>query len=597
MKEMLFKGNIYRIIKEIPKRIFFRNILLSILSGIMPLLFLFLVKLIIDRLGNSDFNRVLDSWRVGFLLGLAAIIYFGQNALAGIAGLAREKMGYILGERMYGRLHQHSIKIKLETIEDPACQDQYHRAVRDITFRPQRITAGIMQLAQSTVSLVLLVGLFFYIHWIIALVLFIASLPLVWVRIKYARRHHNLLKDETTNERQASYYHRILTGDAFARELRLFRLGEYFDELFSKANREINNKRVTISKRLLRMELFAQAFAVILVFGTLLYICLLCIDGSISLGSVVLYFLAFQRGMSFSRDATSAVSGIFENRLFLDDLFSFFNLNIDDDNKQNVCYSISLNSPPSVSFENVSFIYPGQRLPSLEMVSFHIPGGRHFALVGENGAGKSTLVRLLCGLYKPASGIIRINGDDISQIPETEFNRMISVMFQDFVLYYMSAGKNIWFGDVSKAYDENALSHAAMQSGASELISGFPLAFETPLGRIMEDGKQLSIGEWQKIALARTFFKDAPILVLDEPGSSLDAKAESLLMSRMNELTSGKTSLIISHRLSATRYADGILVLDKGHLTEMGNHSELMDKNGLYASMFKLQANGYIDNY
>jgi len=222
-----------------------------------------------------------------------------------------------------------------------------------------------------------------------------------------------------------------------------------------------------------------------------------------------------------------------------------------------------VNAPPTVSFEQVSFVYPGQTKASIDAVSFHIPAGKQFALVGENGAGKSTLVRLLCGLYTPRSGIVRINGDDISTLPAEELNRMISVMFQDFVLYYLSAGKNIWFGDVKKPYQEEALRMAARQSGADDLISGFSKGYDTPLGRVMEGGRQLSMGEWQKVAMARTFYKDAPLLILDEPGSSLDAKAEALLMGRMDDLTRGKTSLIISHRLSATRKTNGILVLEK----------------------------------
>jgi ATP-binding cassette subfamily B protein len=188
---------------------------------------------------------------------------------------------------------------------------------------------------------------------------------------------------------------------------------------------------------------------------------------------------------------------------------------------------------------------------------------------------------------------VRINGDDIATLPAEELNRMISVMFQDFVLYYLSAGKNIWFGDVKKPYQEEALRKAARQSGADDLISGFSKGYETPLGRVMEGGRQLSMGEWQKVAMARTFYKDAPLLILDEPGSSLDAKAEALLMGRMDELTHGKTSLIISHRLSATRKTNGILVLEKGKLVESGTHEELMSANGLYAGMFRLQAAGY----
>jgi ABC-type multidrug transport system fused ATPase/permease subunit len=206
MKICQFKGNIFRILKEIPRGMFLKNLLWSVLSGVLPLLFLFLVKLIIDRLGNSGIEQVFDVWRVSILVAFAGLVYFGQNVLGGVAGLAREKMGYHLGERMYGMLHERSIRLSLETLEDPACQDQYHRAARDITYRPQRITASIMQLAQSMVSLVLLIGLFFYIHWIIALVLFVASVPLAWVRLVYARKHHKLLKEELNKSSASGRY-------------------------------------------------------------------------------------------------------------------------------------------------------------------------------------------------------------------------------------------------------------------------------------------------------------------------------------------------------------------------------------------------------
>ena len=580
---------------------FRKTVFLTILQGVLPMVFIFLIKLLIDNVNKAitaDSPEMVDvliwtsrMWVVSILLFCSFLVYFINAALSSYAAYVREGLSVKVGKKMYSLLHQKSTTLDLLYFEDPAYHDLFHRASRDITYRPNRITASILQLLQSVVSLVLLGILLSVIHWGVAIVLIVAAIPSMIIRFRFSKALFNWNQANVRTERFISYFHRILTGEAFAKELRLFGLAGLFTKRFEESHDAHKTSRLALSHKRMAADIFAALFSGILVFGSLAFIIQGTLIGSISIGSLVLYFMAFQRGLGFMKDTTGSLGSLYEDRLFLKDLFSFLDL---EPIRKNTGNKPVPDGNRSIELKNISFTYPGTGKAAIENLSLNLEAGKHYALVGENGAGKSTLVKLLCGLYQPTKGEIRLNGINYHEIPPRELYRNFSALFQDFVLYYLSAADNIAFGDPDKPLHIANLDAAAAEAGADELIHTFTNGWETPLGRIMDDGRQLSMGEWQKIALARAFYRNAPILLLDEPGSAVDARAEAAFIGKFHQLTKGKTTLIISHRLSAVRNTDQILVLDHGQLSETGTHDELIKKQGKYAELFHLQAAAYL---
>ena len=590
----------FRIIYNAAGSTFRKAALLTIFQGMLPLLFIFFIKLLIDQIsktvslsGNDAIDGVWYSTRVWFITLLVIgcfLVYLLTIAVGSYSSYVREKLSASVGKKMYSLLHEKSVSLDILYFEDPAYHDLFHRASRDITYRPNRITASLLQLLQSGVSLAVLALMLVYIHWGVAVVLLVAAVPSILVRLRFSKAFFEWTQANIRTERYISYFHRILTGEAFARELRLFGLAPLFAGRFSESHDTHYNSRLVLSRKRMFGEIVAAVISGLLVFGTIAFIIRGTLAGNISIGSLVLYFLAFQRGLGFMKETTGSLTSLYEDRLFLNDLFAFLDL------KPSARNNDTLRIPAGkgeIILRNLGFTYPGSNNAAIEGLDFTMEAGKHYALVGENGAGKSTLVKLLCGLYRPSTGTICLNGTDYNEISEKELFRHFSALFQDFVLYYLTAGDNIMFGDPGKPLDKARLDKAAAEAGADELIGTFAKGWDTPLGRIMDNGRQLSMGEWQKIALARAFYRDAPILLLDEPGSAVDARAEASFIEKFHRLAAGKTTLIISHRLSAVRNTDQILVLHKGRIIETGTHDELMEKNGKYAELFTLQANSY----
>jgi ATP-binding cassette subfamily B protein len=305
-----------------------------------------------------------------------------------------------------------------------------------------------------------------------------------------------------------------------------------------------------------------------------------------------MYTQAFQRGQGFLQQILSGLAGLYEDNLFLSNLFEFLDL------RPKVVPPRHPRPVPKlmktgIVFDRVSFNYPGGDRKALEDVSLTIRPGEHVALVGENGAGKTTLIKLLCRLYDPAAGAITLDGVDLREYETAALRREISVILQDYARYHMTARENIWFGDITLPHEDRQVTEAARQSGADKVINGLPRGYETILGKWFEKGEELSIGEWQKVALARAFLRASQIIVLDEPTSSLDAGAEYEVFQKFRQLAEGRTAILISHRFSTVRMADRIFVLEKGGIVDSGTHDELIGRGGMYARLFKSQAQYY----
>jgi ATP-binding cassette subfamily B protein len=449
-----------------------------------------------------------------------------------------------------------------------------------------------VQVAQNAIALLLMAGVLVAFHWATALVLFAAAIPGVVLRFRTAHRTYETQRAQTQAERRGQYYHALLTGAAHAKEVRLFGLGALFRQRHGELRRVIRRHRLQMATWRFRSDLVTQSAATLAVFGSFAFILYRASLGAVTVGDVVMYYQAFQRGQDFLKEILSGLAGLYEDHLFLASLYEFLDM------EQKVLEPVRPRPLPrpirsGIVFDGVSFQYPAPPRKVLQDVTLRIRPGEHVALVGANGSGKTTLVKLLCRLYDPTGGSITVDGIDLRDFESAALRREIAVVFQDWAAYHASARDNIWFGDPRLECDQDRIRAAARDSGADEVIARLSNGYETLLGKWFENGEELSMGEWQKVALARAFVRDTQIVVLDEPTSFLDVQAEHEVFDRFRRLAAGRSAIFISHRLSTVRMADCIYVLEDGRIVESGGHDDLVRHGGTYARLFETQARSY----
>ncbi|HET6361245.1 MAG TPA: ABC transporter ATP-binding protein [Gemmatimonadota bacterium] len=568
------------------------GLLLVLLQSLLPLAILYLTKLVVDALafevqgGDVAFSRVL------LLLGLTAGVGLLGTLLAAISGLVAEAHSNRVTVRVLETLNRKSVEMDLRYYEDAAFHDSLHRAQRDAPHRPTAVLNNLLRVIQTGLLVVGIVGLLVTIHWLLAVFLFLAVLPALLVRVRHADRFYEWQKRSSQLDRQVSYLSYLLLQPPTAKEVRLFGLGEVLANRHRDLLRRLHHESFDLSKRRGGEDAIAQTVAATVVFGAFAYIAWRTYQGELSIGDLVMYFGAVQRGQSAAQGLFSALASLYEDNLFLATLEEFMAVEP----------QVSAPADPApvpdpirqgIVFEDVSFHYPGSSRPLLEGIDLEIRPGEVIALVGANGAGKTTIVKLLCRLYDPDRGRITVDGIDLRRFDPVELRREISVVFQDFFHFALPARDNIWFGDVTRPREGEQVVEAARTSGADPFLRELRYGYDTVLGPLFSEGEELSIGQWQKVATARAFFRDAQLLVVDEPTSALDAMAEAELFEKLRHLVRGRSTVLISHRFSTVRMADRIYVIDEGRIQESGSHEELMLQGGRYASLFRLQAAPY----
>jgi ATP-binding cassette subfamily B protein len=570
----------------------FANIVISVLRSVFPLLLIWLLKIVVDDITKAS-TAVHSTPDIKILMPIIAVvvIWFLDEASSDFSNFVRKKQALKLEVYMYGLLHSKAIKLDLINFERPEYFDCLTRASREAPWRPNSILNNIVSMFRGFLSLLMMAGLILTLHWTLALLLLVANIPGIWLRLYYADILYDFQRKQTPEARKSAYFNWLLTGDRPSRELRLFGLGNYFITLFKKSFLKQKEEEINIIRRRTLIELISNLFKASALLITLLFIARQTIGGKLSLGQMAMFLLAFRQGMIYIKDLFSAMAGLYEDSLFIGDTFEFLNL------KENVTAiePVTVPSPlkEKIVVDNLSFTYPGNNFRTISNVSFEVKKGEIIALVGPNGAGKSTLVRLLCRLYDPESGYVKYDGSDIRNIDPEEYRKYFSVVFQDFMLYNLSAGENIRMGNIDEKSAERRIKASAATTGVHELIDNLPNGYETVIGNLFDDSRELSWGEWQKIALARALFRDSPVLILDEPSSSLDADTEYDIFSRFREIVKGRTTILISHRFTNVSLADRIIVLDKGSIAESGTHDELMKRQGLYFTMFTKQSSRF----
>jgi ATP-binding cassette, subfamily B, bacterial len=570
------------------------NAALVVVQGMLPLVALYLVKLIIDAIAGAVAQGLsTDSTAfqpVFTLIGAAAAVALVAALANAVASVVGEAQAQRVADHVQDVMHAKSIEVDLAYYENSAYYDTLHRAQQEAPYRPGRIAKGVIVICQSALSLVAMAALLFSLHWGIALVLLLAVVPEGLVHLRYASTQFDWRRRNTPTERRARYFSDLLTANFFAQELRLFGLGDFFVLRYRELRQRLRSEGLALLKQRAVREWVAQSLSTLAVFGAYAYIAWTAIHGTITLGDLVMYFQGFQRGQEFLRQLLRGASSLYEDSLFLTNLYEFLDL------KRKVVEPEHPLPPPrrlrsGIVFDKVSFGYGDRRV--LKDVDLVIPAGATVALVGENGSGKTTLIKLLARLYDPDAGRITFDGIDARQFTTVALRRELSVIFQDYARYNLTVSENIWFGDIEKPLESLRLARAARQAGVADLIGRLPDGMDTVLGNYFDTGKELSVGEWQKIALARALLRDAQVIVLDEPSSALDASAEYEMFKRFRELAAGRTAVLVSHRLSTVKMADRIYVLRDGCVVESGTHDELVRRAGRYADLFEAQASGY----
>jgi ATP-binding cassette, subfamily B, bacterial len=593
MKEKikLFRESLKLVWKSSPGWTFI-NIVMSVLRSVFPLMLIWLLKVVVDDITKAV-TATSSSSNLNILWPILAvvIIWFLDEASSDFSNYVRKKQALKLEIYMYGLLHSKAIKLDLINFERPEYFDCLSRASREAPWRPNSILNNLVSMLRGLLSLLLMAGLILTLHWTLLVLLLVANIPGIWLRLYYADILYNFQRQQTPEARKSAYFNWLLTGDRPSRELRLFGLGNYFISLFRISFLKQKEEEINIIRRRTFIEFISNLFKASALLVFLWYIAQQTISGKLSLGQMAMFLLAFRQGMLYIKDLFSSLAGLYEDSLFIGDTFEFLNLKESVTASEPVVQSAPLKK--KIVLENLSFTYPGNNFSTIRNVSFEIKKGEIIALVGANGAGKSTLVRLLCRLYDPDSGNIRYDDNDIRNIDPEEYRRHFSVVFQDFMLYNLTARENIRLGNIDEKNPDSLIKTSAKTTGVHDLINNFPKGYETVIGNLFDDSRELSWGEWQKIALARALFRDAPVLILDEPSSALDADTEYDIFNRFREIVKGRTSILISHRFTNVSLADRIIVLDKGAIAETGTHDELMKEGGIYFTMFTKQSSRF----
>ena len=567
------------------------NIVLRIVRSAIPLAVLYTGKLIIDQVVFFTHTPAISHkylWQlVAVEFGLAIL----SDALSRATNLIDSLLGDLFSNYTSIKIMQHAAILDLDQFEDSTFYDKLERARQQTVGRTVLLSQVLSQLQDLITMLFLAAGLIVFNPWLI-LLLIVAVIPAFLGESYFNDKNYSLNRRQTPQRRELDYIRYIGASDETAREVKIFNLSGFLTDRF----RQLSNQFYRDNKALvIKRSLWGTIFAILGsggYYGAYIFIIATTISGKQSIGALTFLAGSFRQLRSLLENILSRFTTLSQGAIYLKDFFDFFDIEPKIKLAPNA-RSFPKNIQTGFVFENVGFKYHHSEKWANRHLSFTLHAGEKLALVGENGAGKTTLVKLLARLYDPTEGRILLDGHDLKEYNLMELRKGVGVIFQDYIRYQMTVSQNIAIGNIEEKENESLIQQAAKQSLADILIQQLPDKYEQALGKRFNQGVELSGGEWQKVALARAYMKEAQLLILDEPTAALDARAEYEVFERFTELTKGKTAVIISHRFSTVRMADRILVLDKGTLLESGDHFTLLQQNGRYAELFNLQAKGY----
>jgi ATP-binding cassette subfamily B protein len=567
----------------------------TLVTGILPAAIASVGGLIVDAvvtaLNTAGADQDAAQTRVLYLVLLEAALVVFISAAQRINSVCQSILRVLLGNKINVMILEKALTLELAHFEDSEFYDKLTRARREASSRPLSLVIKTFDLIRNMISLLTIATFLFQFSPYAVLLLITAGIPAFIAEAKFSGEAFRIYRRRSAERRMQLYLEMVLTREDGVKEVRLLDLGKLFLEryigIFKKIYKEDRNLVLRRGLWGFVLGILASA-AFYFAYG---WVAFAAIAASISIGQMTMYIAQFRLGQNAVSDSLTSVNGMYEDNLYLSTLTEYLDHKVPEASGE---IRVGPNPAEGIRFENISFYYPGSNIPALDNLSLDIKPSESLALVGENGSGKTTLIKLLTRLYTPTEGNIYLDGLNIKDWDIESLRAKIGVIFQDFARYQLLVGENIGIGDVDKLMEKELVSEAANKGMADAFIQDLPEAYDTQLGTWFNQGKELSGGQWQKIALSRAFMRNqADILILDEPTAAIDAKAEAEIFSHFRELTSNKISIIISHRFSTVRMADHIIVLEKGRISEQGSHQDLIDLNGHYATLFHLQAKGY----
>ncbi len=587
-----YSGQAVKLVWETSPRLTIALVVLSLIAGLLPAAIAYIGKWLVDAVvlsaqTNDPVHRAEAIRYVIMEAGLVALLAATQRGLSVCQSLLRA----LLGNRVNVMILDKALSLDLTLFEDSEFYDKMTRARRQASSRPLSLVMRTFGLIQNAISLATYGALLISFSPIAVAILAFAALPTFIVETKFSGEAFRLFRWRTPEAREQMYLETVIAREDYAKEVKLFGLGrtllDRYQSIFDKLYKE--DRSLTMRRGVWGYLLGLLSTAAF--YGSYAWIVISAIDGDISIGEMTMFVMVFKQGQSAMAAALSAIGGMYEDNLYLSNLYEYL--------EQEVPVSaggaiVGPEPGDGLRFIDVSFAYPGSETNAVEHISFHLHPGTKLALVGENGSGKTTIIKLLTRLYRPSEGTITLDGLDLQQWDDQTLRDRLGVIFQDFVRYQFKVGENIGVGDDAAFANEEAWREAAKEGMAAPFIEELPDQYQTQLGRWFKGGRELSLGQWQKIALSRAFIrKTADVVVLDEPTASMDAAAEAQIFEHFREITQDQMAIVISHRFSTVRMADEIIVLDKGRIMEHGSHTELIAAKGDYARLFEIQAKGY----
>ncbi len=563
-------------------------------GGVMPGV-AWIKKLMIDQVVEFV-SQGLDPWTslwamVPLLLSILGLLLF-NNIIVQSRALTEKSLQAKLSLHINSLIINKALTLDLGHFEQAEFYDKLQNARQEADRRALDIVVQGFNVLQNSVTFILLALLLMrFSPWLVVILLG-ATLPSFGLQSKYGQFTFRLLSGQAPERRQMKYLEELLTVDRYVKEIKLFGLGQLLLRRYVNLFWRLFETDMALAWRRSMVSLVWGAIALVGYFGAIAWIMFRAIAQTITFGDAVLYLEVFERSHYLGQDVLISLIRLYENSLFISNVFTFLAL---ESALATPTVAKALPEPGQhrLEFKAVSFKYPGQTDWALQDINLTLEPGEKLALVGLNGAGKTTLIKLLTRMYEPTAGEILLAGVPLNQYTPADWHKKIGVIFQDFVQYQFTAGENIGVGQIEAIADQTRIVAAAQKGGAHPFLANLPAGYETMLGKWFANGHDLSLGQWQKVALSRAFMRQADILILDEPTAALDAEQEYQIFQQFRALTAGKTAILISHRFSTVRMVDRIAVIEAGRISELGSHDDLITQNGLYAHLFNRQAQGY----